>query len=206
MQSRFRKNNTLEQLEQMGLRTMYAPRSTFSEEDDRILISLQEEHGNKWTYIADVMNEMTETEWSRSQLSNRFYQLEIYKKQGGRKKRKVSFSKADDAQIVAFRDEWLKTRSTIYGMWQAMQTKMPGKTSDDLINRWRRKLSAETTSSMTSSADSSSAVALSAVSLSAMTSLAVGSSVVDSVTETMPELPPPPVLPFSSPEYQYEAV
>ena len=206
MQSRFRKNNTLERLEQMGLRKMYAPRSTFSEEDDRILISLQEEHGNKWTYIVDVMNEMTDTEWRMSQVRSRFLQLEIDKKQGGRKKRRVNFSDADDAQLVAFRDEWLKTHKCTYGMWPAMQTKMPGKMIDDLVNRWRRKLSAETSSAMTSSADSSSAVASSAVALSAMTSSAVGSSVVDSETETLPELPPPPVLALSSPEYQYAAV
>ena len=158
----------------MGLRKMYAPRSTFSEEDDRILISLQEEHGNKWTYIVDVMNEMTDTEWSMSQVRSRFRQLEIDKKQGGRKKRRVNFSEADDAQLVAFRDEWLKTHTCTYGMWQAMQTKMPGKTIPDLVNRWLRKLSK-----------------LSAVSSSADSSSAADPHAIDGETETMLELPPP---------------
>ena len=109
----FQKTNSRERIEQVGIRKAYAPWATFSEEEDRMIISLQVELGNQWTRISDRVNETLGTDWSNDQVMHRFLQLEKEKKEGGRKMRKaVNFSMADDAQIIAFRNDWLETRTT----------------------------------------------------------------------------------------------
>ena len=150
---------------------MKTPRATFSKEEDLKITSLQKKHGNQWKLITERINETFETEWSNEQVRRWFLQLEIERKQGGRKLRRVDFSEADDAQLVALRDKWIKKNKTTYGMWKAIVAKMPGKNEYDLRNRWRSKLSqssavtstASTSTAMTSTAESTKAVSLKVV-------------------------------------------
>jgi hypothetical protein len=67
------------------------PRATFSKEEDLKITSLQKKHGNQWKLITERINETFETEWSNEQVRRWFLQLEIERKQGGRKLRRVDF-------------------------------------------------------------------------------------------------------------------
>ena len=111
------------------------------------------------------MTEMTDTEWSDQQMRDRFKQLEKESRQGGRMRRRVDFTTDEEARIIAFRDNWLKTHNnSTYRMWDAMVKEFPNKSKDNLRFHWDRKLSkssaVETSSAVASSAVASSAAAV----------------------------------------------
>ena len=74
----FRENNSPELLEQMGLRKKQA---NFSKEEDHMIKSLQKEHGNKWTLIARLTTETTDTERKADDVRCRWNQLHKYEAQ-----------------------------------------------------------------------------------------------------------------------------
>jgi len=125
----------------MGIRKEHAPRALFSELEDGMIKRLQEEVGNKWTYITERINESSECEWDPVQVRTRFMQLEIEEADGHKKKRRVNWTPDEDAQLISLCKKWLKRQTSTYGMYAHIVTKMPGKTIPDLRNHWERKLS-----------------------------------------------------------------
>ena len=134
----FKQSNSKERIAQIGLKKVYSSRAVFSSDEDSMIISLQKERGNRWVYISAHINEMFETDWSNAQVCARFKKLETKRKQGGRKYRRVDWTEAEDAQLIALRYDWLETHETTYGMWDAIVVKMTGKTILDLKNCWRK--------------------------------------------------------------------
>jgi hypothetical protein len=133
-----------------------------------MIISLQEKHGNQWTLITKRVNETFETERGMQQVVHRFIQLEKESKQGGRKKRRVDFTQAEDDLIRASHADYLKKNGNTYGLWKALipklkalDPKLPGKTEKDLNYRWYSKLSKSSTApstATTSTATTSTAI------------------------------------------------
>ena len=147
----FRMENSTERIVEVGLRKKQASRAIFSEAGDRMIVSLQAEHGNNFALIAKRVNEKFETNWSNTIVRHRFNQLEKEEKEGGRKLRKVIFSTADDDLIHASHADYLKTHKTTYGLWKSLVPKMPGKCEKDLNHRWNRHLSKATAATATTS-------------------------------------------------------
>ena len=151
----FRMENSTERIAEVGLRKVPASRAIFSEAGDRMIVSLQAEHGKNFALIAKRINETFETNYSNDVVRKRFKQLEKEEKDGGRKLRRIIFSNDDDDQIRTYRAEYpKKNNGSTRGMWVYMSTKMPGKTKQDLRNRWNRHLS------MTSAATATTSTAL----------------------------------------------
>jgi hypothetical protein len=73
----FQENNSPELLEQVGLRK----KQFFSDEEDHMIKSLQKEHGNKWTLIARLTTETTDTERKADDVRCRWNQLHKYEAQ-----------------------------------------------------------------------------------------------------------------------------
>jgi hypothetical protein len=119
-----------------------------------MIISLKVELGNRWKVMAERINGTFGTEWSANQVQKRFLQLETERKQGGRKYRKVIWTADEDARFLALRVEYIKKNESTYGMWDAILTKMQGKTKIDLKHRWEKlsQSSAVTSTTMTSTA------------------------------------------------------
>ena len=119
-----------------------------------MIISLKVELGNRLKVMAERINETFGTEWSANQVNKRFLQLETERKQGGRKYRKVIWTADEDAWFLALRVEYIKKNESTYGMWDAILTKMQGKTKIDLKHRWEKlsQSSAVTSTTMTSTA------------------------------------------------------
>ena len=154
----YRETNSREVVAEVGIRQMHAPRADFSKEEDLNIISLQAELGNQWTVIAERVNEAFGTDWSNVRVRDRFLQMEVESKQGGRKYRKVIFTKPEDDQILALRADYIKENNgSTYGLWKEIETKMPGKTMKDILNRWYNFLSKS--SAVTSLVETSSDVA-----------------------------------------------
>ena len=149
-----------------------------------MLNKLQTKHGNKWTTITRLLSESTGIERSWSQVEGRFRQLKVESADDHVQKRKVIFTQTEDAQLVAFKNEWLEEHENTYGMWNAMAATMTGKTRKDLQNRWDRKLSkSKTLSVVTSSAVTSSTMTLSAAIPALVPAM-------PSLSLAMPALPP----------------
>lgn len=113
----FRNDTTLEQRARMGIRKEHAPRALFSELEDGMIKRLQEEVGNKWTYITERINESSECEWDPVQVRTRFIQLEIEEADGHKKKRRVNWTPDEDAQLISLCKKWLKRQTSMYGMY-----------------------------------------------------------------------------------------
>ena len=146
----FRMENSAERIAEVGLRKKQASRAIFSEAGDRMIVSLQAEHGNNFALIAKRVNETFETNYSNNIVRNRFKQLEKEEKDGGSKLRKVIFTDGEDAQILSFRGQYIKkNRGSTYGMWPAMAIAMSGKTKQDLRSRYERNLSKTSTATAT---------------------------------------------------------
>ena len=137
----FRKRNSAERIAEVGLRKKQASRANFSEAEDRMIVSLQAEHGNNFALIAKRVNEKFETNWSNITVRDRFLQLEKEEKEGGRKLRKVIFTGGEDEKILSFHGKYIKENGSTNGMWKAMAIAMPGKNEMDLRNRYNRHLS-----------------------------------------------------------------
>ena len=147
----FRMENSTERIVEVGLRKKQASRAIFSEAGDRMIVSLQAEHGNNFALIAKRVNEKFETNWSNNIVRHRFNQLEKEEKEGGRKLRKVIFTGDEDEKILSFRGRYIKKNGSTYGMWPAMATAMPGKNEIDLRKRYERHLSKTSTAMATTS-------------------------------------------------------
>ena len=73
----FKSDNSPEMIERIGLRNKQSTRSIVSEEEDRLIVSFQKVHGNKWKLITMLMADMIDTKLSSAQVQQRFIQLEI---------------------------------------------------------------------------------------------------------------------------------
>jgi len=170
----FREEQSPEFMAEIGLRNIHKPRANFSEEEICLIVSLQKELGNRWVAIADRLNEICKTNWSGAQVQQRFIQLEIEKKNGGRKRNRVDWDAEADNQILVFRNQWMEKsdhsksiHSRTRGMWPAMAIAMPGKNVKNLQERYYRLLSKS--SAMTSTEVTSTEVTSLAETSMAMT-------------------------------------
>ena len=166
----FRMENSAERIAEVGLRKKQASRAIFSEAGDRMIVSLQAEHGNNFALIAKRVNEKFETNWRNTIVRHRFLQLEKEEKEGGRKYRKVDWDADADNRVLVLRVEYIKKNRTTKGVWKYIDANMPGKNVDDLKSRWKNHLSKSLAVTMTATTSTATTL-LAATSLDAASSL-----------------------------------